>query len=307
MPSDDLYLYPSVCRKRRLVESYSLGRQIGSGGFGAVLNAVCKTTGKQVAIKKVHKNNVPKSYTIHGKSIPAEIALLQHLKKHSNIIRLVDWFEDNNEFIIVTDWSPEYVDLFDYLTAREPLDECCARRIFRQIVEAIAYCHGRGIYHRDIKDENVLINVKTGHIKLIDFGSGAFVEDEYTDYQGTKVYSPPEWVRSQRYLGWSLESWCLGVLLFIIISGEIPFETEEDILRCSPKLRRRRISLELTDLLARCLSSDPKQRPTTKDIMEHPWVKGSQTFPNPRTTPCKEMSLSPTLNMNATETAEAVR
>ena len=112
-----------------------------------------------------------------------------------------------------------------------------------QIVEAIAYCHGRGIFHRDIKDENVLINVKTGHIKLIDFGSGAFVEDEYTDYQGTKVYSPPEWVRYQRYNGWSLESWCLGVLLFIIISGEIPFETEEDILRCTPTLKRRRISL----------------------------------------------------------------
>ena len=110
-------------------------------------------------------------------------------------------------------------------------------------MEAIAYCHGRGIFHRDIKDENVLINVKTGHIKLIDFGSGAFVEDEYTDYQGTKVYSPPEWVRYQRYSGWSLESWCLGVLLFIIISGEIPFETEEDILRCTPTLKRRRISL----------------------------------------------------------------
>ena len=201
----------------------------------------------------------------------------------------MDWFEDNNEFIIVTDWSPEYVDLFDYLTSRNPLDECCARRIFKQvgflsdkdfyeigyakcnfcsfsgplgdshqlslinlpvaqfgkfqIVEAIAYCHGRGIFHRDIKDENVLINVKTGHIKLIDFGSGAFVEDEYTDYQGTKVYSPPEWVRYQRYNGWSLESWCLGVLLFIIISGEIPFETEEDILRCTPTLKRRRISL----------------------------------------------------------------
>ena len=217
----------------------------------------------------------------------------------------MDWFEDNNEFIIVTDWSPEYVDLFDYLTSRNPLDECCARRIFKQvrweeilrytytvgrdetgwdrfyewvrldsrtfmqeflllmkfyrsrwywnfqyrlfqIVEAIAYCHGRGIFHRDIKDENVLINVKTGHIKLIDFGSGAFVEDEYTDYQGTKVYSPPEWVRYQRYSGWSLESWCLGVLLFIIISGEIPFETEEDILRCTPTLKRRRISLGKT-------------------------------------------------------------
>ena len=70
---------------------------------------------------------------IHGKSIPAEIALLQHLKKHNNIIKLVDWFEDNNEFIIVTDWSPEYVDLFDYLTSRNPLDECCARRIFKQV------------------------------------------------------------------------------------------------------------------------------------------------------------------------------
>lgn len=288
----------SICRKRRLVESYQLGRQIGSGGFGAVLNAVCKTTGKQVAIKKVHKNNVPKSYTIHGKSIPAEIALLQHLKKHSNIIKLVDWFEDNNEFIIVTDWSPEYIDLFDYLTSRNPLDECCARRIFKQIVEAISYCHGRGIFHRDIKDENVLINVKTGHIKLIDFGSGAFVEDEYTDYQGTKVYSPPEWVRYQRYFGWSLESWCLGVLLFIIISGEIPFETEDDILRCSPMLKRRRISLELTDLLARCLNVDPLKRPSTKDILEHPWIKGSQTYPNPHKTPCKEINLAQCLISN---------
>ena len=64
LTTPELHVYSSVCRKRRLVESYQLGRQIGSGGFGAVLNAVCKTTGKQVAIKKVHKNNVPKSYTV---------------------------------------------------------------------------------------------------------------------------------------------------------------------------------------------------------------------------------------------------
>ena len=94
----------------------------------------------------------------------------------------------------------------------------------------------------------ILLNVQIaatiayGHVKLIDFGSGAFVEDEYTDYQGTKMYSPPEWVRYQRFNGRSLESWCLGVL-FIIISGEIPFETEEDILRCIPTLKRRGISL----------------------------------------------------------------
>ena len=71
--------------------------------------------------------------------------------------------------------------------------------------------------------------------------------------QGTKVYSPPEWIKHQRYHGWSLESWCLGVLLFIVISGEIPFETEEDILRCSPTLKRRKISLGRVSRLSKII------------------------------------------------------
>lgn len=103
---------------------------------------------------------------------------------------MVDYFEDHDSFYIVMERPEKYIDLFDYISEKRIMSERSARFLFRQVVEAIQYCMSVGVLHRDVKDENILIDLKTSQIKLIDFGSGTFLKDDaYTEYEGRSAYS----------------------------------------------------------------------------------------------------------------------
>ena len=121
---------------------------------------------------------------INGQVVPREVALL-HKLRHKFIIRMLDYFEDKTHFYIVMEKPEKYIDLFDYITQKGVVSERSARFLFRQILDSIQYCHAMGVVHRDIKDENILIDLQNHHIKLIDFGSGTFYSEElFTEYEG---------------------------------------------------------------------------------------------------------------------------
>merc|ERR1711997_1298252 len=167
--------------------------------------------------------------------------------------------------------------------------------VIKLILQTIMDCHKRGIVHRDIKDENILIDLKTFRTKVIDFGSGAYIEDKvYHRFQGTRVYSPPEWIESRAYRPEGLTVWSLGILLYDMVCGDVPFESDGQISRAHltwfPQLK---LSEEVKSLIASCLKVNTEERLTLAEVAAHPWLCiTSPPKPSRQPLPSKKMLFS---------------
>jgi len=122
---------------------------------------------------------------VSGRLLPVEIVLLQRLANVDGVVHLIDHFEQQDCFLIIMERPAPCEDLFDYITRRGALPEPQARDILRQTIAILTAVHGMGVFHRDIKDENMLIDAESGRIRLIDFGSAAFARhNPYTSFGG---------------------------------------------------------------------------------------------------------------------------
>ena len=277
---NNCHLRPEPKRPRVPFErAYRVGEVLGKGGFGTVYAGTKLADGRHVAIKHVAKNKVTQWTEFEGKRVPLEMKLLSTVQNIDGVIQLIDFYERNDSFIYILERPANSKDLFDFITEKRVLDEELARNFFRQIVNTVLACHRQGVVHRDIKDENLIVDTATGKLKLIDFGSGAFIkEDDYEDFDGTRVYAPPEWINHQRYKAAPLTVWSLGILLIDMVCGDIPFETDEQI--CSADVHfKKDVSEECRDLARACLRVQPTERIQLESILTHPWMRETEPVP----------------------------
>ena len=258
-----------------LEKTYKIGKLLGKVGFGVVYSAVRIRDGLRVAIKVVNSSKIKHWCQLDGVRVPMEIYVLDRLHGVDGVVRMLEYYAREPTFIIVMERPCPSKDLFDYITEKGVLEEQVARNFFRQVVETVLACKREGIVHRDIKDENLLVDLRGMQIKLIDFGSAAIYQTHpYTDFDGTRVYSPPEWVMHNQYQADSATVWSLGILLYDMVAGDIPFETDQQI--CCAQLNfGKRISPLCRDIIRKCIQVDIAERIDLHALLEHPWCSQS--------------------------------
>merc|ERR1712045_918412 len=261
--------------KRDLESEYSLQKLLGKGGFGRVFSAVRICDGLEVAVKEVLKDSRYQNDNRSKTDIPTEVALMQQVEDIEGVIKILDYIDDTECYYIIME-KINSKDLFDFITDQGPLPENFARGMFSDVVETVIQCRDSGVLHRDIKDENILVDLKSFNIKLIDFGSGCehnYHEEPdkvFKEFRGTRVYSPPEWILAGEYQADKLTVWSLGILLYDMLCGDIPFTTDHEI--CWSGLvwpSHLSFSLAARDLIGQCLTADHRRRISLDSILSH--------------------------------------
>lgn len=264
-----------------LLKYYELYETIGTGGFAKVKLACHILTGEMVAIKIMDKNAL-------GSDLPRvkiEIDALKNLR-HQHICQLYHVIETANKIFMVLEYCPGG-ELFDYIISHDRLSEEETRVVFRQIASAVAYVHSQGYAHRDLKPENLLFD-EYHKLKLIDFGLCAKPKGN-KDYHlqtccGSLAYAAPELIQGKSYLGSEADVWSMGILLYVLMCGFLPFD-DDNVMALYKKIMRGKydvpkwLSPSSVLLLQQMLQVDPKKRISMKNLLNHPWIMHDYNCP----------------------------
>lgn len=260
------------------IGKYELGQTLGEGSFAKVKRAVNVETGQSFAVKILDKEKL-----FHHKIVnhfKREICTLK-LIRHPNVVRLYEVLASKKKIYIVL----EFVDggeLFNEVSRNGKLEESDARKYFQQLIDAVGYCHSRGVYHRDLKPENVLLDAN-GNVKISDFGLSAlpqqFREDGLLHTTcGSPNYVAPEVISGRGYDGATADVWSSGVILFVLLTGWLPFDDNNlavlyyKIFKSDFKFPKW-LSAGARKLIRRILDPNPKTRISIAEIVEDEWFK----------------------------------
>ncbi|KAI8918760.1 kinase-like domain-containing protein [Entophlyctis helioformis] len=265
---------------RKSIGDWILGKTIGEGSSGKVKLADHSVTGEKVvtetdlrtlgpeALNKVYKREL---YMIRE-------ACLGVMLDHTNIVRLHSAVLGENHFYCFFE-HVEGEDLVDYITRTGRIKERKARIIFRQILSAVEYAHRNHVVHRDIKLENIRYNERTGVAKLLDFGFASFHSDRQLLYTncGSPCYAAPEIYDNKPYRGPEVDVWSLGVCLFGMVTGTLPFDGPSfrvlaSRVRAGKILYPTYLSEEIEHLVGSMLMIVPRRRATLNEVIRHTWM-----------------------------------
>jgi serine/threonine protein kinase len=268
-------------------------RLLGEGAFAKVKLAKDETTGETVAVKSINR-----AYTDRH-TFQREMRAMQYILQfggHPHICALHTYFEDEDNFNVVMDYISGG-EMFDHLIKNGAYSESDAARLVREVASALAFLHGIGVVHADLKPENLMLSCESASdsiVKLVDFGCTQIPGgDNYRSNTAfTPAYAPPETFKKKETLEAfepPMDMWALGVILYIMLVGLHPFvltskltdaELEERIVSGKPPPIRdspmtAHLSNDAIELLERLIESDPSKRMTAQEMLAHPWVNGT--------------------------------
>uniref|UniRef100_A0A0E0BUY1 non-specific serine/threonine protein kinase n=1 Tax=Oryza glumipatula TaxID=40148 RepID=A0A0E0BUY1_9ORYZ len=267
-----------------LLGKYELGRMLGRGTFAKVYLARAVAGGEAVAVKVIDKAEVMGTAGMAPRVL-REVAAMRRLR-HPHVLRLHEVLATRARIYLVMELATGG-DLLSRLAAlpRRRLPESAARRVFVQLVDALSYCHARGVAHRDVKPQNVLLD-GDGNLKVSDFGLAALPDTLRDDGRlhtacGTPAYAAPEVLRRRAYDGAKADAWSCGVILFVLLAGHLPFDDSNIADMCRKAHRReyelpRWVSQPARRLVSRLLDPNPDTRVAVESLAaHHPWFKRS--------------------------------
>ncbi|KAL7201357.1 hypothetical protein ACSBR1_033120 [Camellia fascicularis] len=260
-----------------LMERYELGRLLGQGTFAKVYYARSLKTGQSVAIKMIDKEKVLRVGLVD--QIKREISVMR-MVRHPNIVQLYEVMATKTKIYFVIEFA-KGGELFDKV-AKGRLKEDVGRKYFQQLINAVDFCHSRGVYHRDLKPENLLLD-ENENLKVSDFGLSALAESKRQDGLlhttcGTPAYVAPEVINRKGYDGAKADIWSCGVILYVILAGYLPFH-DSNLMEMYRKIGKAEYKCpnwfpaEVRKLLSKMLDPNPNTRTSIAKIKENSWYK----------------------------------
>ncbi|GAN04561.1 kinase-like protein [Mucor ambiguus] len=306
---------------RQFTRLYQLEDQIGSGGYGFVMSAIHRETKQSVAVKFIYKDKLPAHFNCLG-STPNEISILKQIRHPTVIEYIDSYQDDVYHYLVMElygcEWSSSQQasedshsegsscdndalpttpptlcqtypmrrrsssDLFECIESHIKLSESQTQSIIRQLVQCMSDLSDLGIYHRDIKDENIVVD-SNFQVKLVDFGSAIQIPFDFPDrdqftmnkFHGTISFASPEILLGLNYKPEPAEVWSLGILLFTLLYGQVPFANATQVISGNWRRPTKEPSCSdsCLDLLNGMLKNNPQKRLSIKDILLHPWLQ----------------------------------
>lgn len=271
--------------ENRWIGNYRFIKQLGAGSSSKVVLGCNISTKEKVAIKIVPRRvrdlelaNDTETRCDHR--IFREV-IISSILNHPHIVRLKGFFYNSTQYFLVF----EHVrgrQLYDIIINDGPLSEKDAQRYFRQLLSAIDYIHKNSIVHRDLKIENILIDEK-GNVKLIDFGLSNFYDNKMllNTFCGSLYFAAPELLSGQRYCGPEIDVWSLGVILYVMLCGCVPFD-DENVQGLQTKIKsaeftfHKNISREAMDLIRGMIAAQSSSRMSLDQIIASEWINKGQ-------------------------------
>eukprot|EP00027_Filamoeba_sp_ATCC50430_P010001 CAMPEP_0168551480 /NCGR_PEP_ID=MMETSP0413-20121227/6194_1 /TAXON_ID=136452 /ORGANISM="Filamoeba nolandi, Strain NC-AS-23-1" /LENGTH=283 /DNA_ID=CAMNT_0008582007 /DNA_START=49 /DNA_END=900 /DNA_ORIENTATION=+ len=267
------------------LKDYVLTDFIGAGSYGSVCLARSNLTGENVVVKAISKTTNPERIHSSLEEVSNEIKAGKTIE-HKSVVKFIDNFEDDQHWYLVLEHI-QGTDLYSYI--RHHLDKniqikkSFVKGLFSQLVQGLLHCHKSGIAHMDIKLENIMLDDK-GNAKLIDFGLCEVLNGPNKQFcsrfAGSPDYASPEVLMRQPFAPEKADVWSLGVVLYILLTGEIPFARRERMTAAAwgkhPSIRwpkGKNLSSNSKDLLEKMLTIEADKRISMEQVAKHPWLR----------------------------------